>query len=109
MTKIFVFKKENKICGFQVKGHSGYADEGHDIVCSAISTAAQMALVGLKEVLKLDVDFEMMDGFMSVHLKKEDVEQNSAQTILFAMEKTFEEITKQYSRFVKMEVKKDVY
>lgn len=107
MTKIFVFKKENLICGFQVKGHSGFAEEGKDIVCSSVSTAAQMTLVGLKEVLKLDVESEMSDGFMSVYVQAADLPK--AQDLLLTMHKTLESIAKEYGKFVKLEVKKYVY
>ncbi len=107
MTKILIFEKKNKIYAFQVKGHTGYAEEGNDIVCSAISTATQMALLGLEEVLKLNVKSEIKDGFMYVSL--EDFDNVSAQSILQTMKKTLENIAKEYAKFVKLEVKKDVY
>ena len=109
MTKIIIFKQEKLISGFQIKGHSGFAESGQDIVCSAVSTASQMALVGLKEVLDLNVESNMKEGFLIVHLQKEDLQNEKAQTILLSMEKTLQSIADEYARFVKMEVKKDVY
>ncbi len=106
MTKITIFKKNEKIWAFQVKGHTGFAESGNDIVCSAISTATQMALVGLKEVLKLDVESDIKDGYMQVKLLQDNAQ---AQAILCSMEKTLADIAKNYARNVKMEVKKDVY
>ena len=107
MTKITILKKNGFIYEYQVKGHSGYAESGSDIVCSAISVASQMALVGLKEVLKLDVFSDIKDGYLRVELK--DFENESAQSILQSMMLTFKDITKNYSQYVKMEVKEDVY
>ena len=106
MTKITIFKKNEKIWAFQVKGHTGFAESGNDIVCSAISTATQMALVGLKEVLKLDVESDIKDGYMQVKLLQDNAQ---AQAILCSMEKTLADTAKNYARNVKMEVKKDVY
>lgn len=106
MIKIFIFKEEEKIVGFQIKGHSGYEEQGKDIVCSGVSSVSQMALVGLTEVLNLKVESEMKDGFLTVYLEEKDVSNISAQAILSSMEKTLEDITKNYARFVKMEVKK---
>lgn len=103
MTKITIFKKEGKICEYQVKGHSGYAEEGADIVCSGISTATQMALVALTEVLKLDVQSDIKDGYMHVTIK--DYQNEDAQNILRAMELTLEDIAKNYARYAKMEVR----
>jgi len=109
MTKIIIFKRVLNITGFQIKGHSGFGEEGNDIVCSGISTASQMAVVALKEVLKLEFEMQIRDGFIFVHLKEEDYDNPYAQCVLNAMEKTLEDICKNYARFVKMEVKKDVY
>ena len=38
MTKVIIYKNECKECvGFKAYGHAGYAEEGEDIVCAAIS------------------------------------------------------------------------
>ena len=37
MTKVTIFKQQGLYKGFEVSGHSGYADAGEDIVCAAIS------------------------------------------------------------------------
>lgn len=88
-----------------MKGHSGYAESGQDIVCSAISATTQMAVTGLQEVLKLKVDFKQRDGFM-LAIVKEDL--SKAQDILLTLQKTLQEIANQYQKFVKLEVKEYV-
>ena len=103
MTKIVIFKKNGMISEYQIKGHSGYAQEGTDIVCSGISAASQMALVGLVEVLKLNVQSDIKDGYM--HITINDFQNDKAQAILSAMELTLQDIAKNYARYVKMEVK----
>ena len=107
MTKILIFKKNGKICEFQVKGHSGYAESGSDIVCSGISVATQMAIVGLEEVLKKKMHKEIKDGY--VHVTIEDFEDEKVQVILKSMELTLESIANEYAKHVKMEVREDVY
>lgn len=107
MTKIFIFEKENLLCGFQVKGHSGFDENGKDIVCSAISTATQMTLLGLSEVLKLEVESQTHDGFLSVIVKETEIEK--AQTLLLTLKKALENIAKQYEKYVKLEERKYVY
>ena len=37
MTNITFYKTNNAFVGFRVLGHSGYAEEGSDIVCAGIS------------------------------------------------------------------------
>ncbi len=106
MTKITIFKKNNLICEYQIKGHSGYAESGSDIVCSGISTASQMAVIGLKEVLGLDVQVDINEAYL--HVCVGDFENENAQTILSAMEKTLFDISKNYPKNVKMEVRTNV-
>jgi hypothetical protein len=40
MTNITIYCRDNTYTGFRIEGHSGYADEGEDIVCAAISVLA---------------------------------------------------------------------
>lgn len=76
-------------------------------MCSAISTASQMAVVGINEVLKLDAFVEITEGYLKLKLK--NYQNESAQTVLKSMQLTLQEIAKNYKNYVKMEVKKDVY
>ncbi len=39
MITVKILKDCEKTSGFDVSGHSGYADEGSDIVCAAVSSA----------------------------------------------------------------------
>ncbi len=107
MTKITITKSEKYILAFEVSGHTGFADEGSDIVCSAISTATQMAVCVIKEVLKLDAFVEISEGYLKCKLSAKDLRNDAAQAILVAMQKTLQEIVKEYGKFVKMEVKRD--
>ena len=109
MTRVIIYQFENYISGFEISGHSGYSDEGSDIVCSAVSTASQMAVTGIKEVLKKNAFVEISSGYLRLKLDKNDIQDEKVQFILESMKRTIKEISKEYSKFVKMEVKKDVY
>ncbi len=109
MTKIIITKSKNNIVEVEVSGHTGYQEAGSDIVCSAVSTATQMAVCGLKEVLKLNVFVEISDGFLKVKLNKKNFDNEKAQIILKTMFKTLQSVVKDYGDYVKMEVKRDVY
>ena len=50
MTKIEFFNQDGRITGFCCAGHSGYAEEGSDIVCAAISSAIQVAECTINDV-----------------------------------------------------------
>ncbi len=56
MTKITIFQRDNEVVGFESKGHSGYAEAGSDIICSAVSVLILNTLNSLEQLT--DVDFE---------------------------------------------------
>ena len=50
MTKVEIFNHDGRISGFAVTGHSGYAEEGSDIVCAAVSSAVKFAECTINDV-----------------------------------------------------------
>ena len=42
--------EEDRITGFSVSGHSGYAEAGSDIVCAAVSAVVTMAEATINDV-----------------------------------------------------------
>ena len=41
MTTVTIFSEEDRLTGFEVSGHSGYAEAGADIVCAAVTSAVR--------------------------------------------------------------------
>jgi uncharacterized protein YsxB (DUF464 family) len=58
MTQVVIYKNKQDFIGFKVAGHSGFAEEGHDIVCAAVSSAAMLVINGICEVLGQDADID---------------------------------------------------
>ena len=61
----FLTLKSGELVGFWIQGHSGYAEEGSDIVCAAVSSAAYMTANTILEVLGISADVTAEDGDMS--------------------------------------------
>lgn len=108
MTKVEIFRKNGNIIGYKASGHSGYSEQGSDIICSAISTSLQMTLIGIQEVLKLKVDFKINDGFLDVDLKNISQDKLTQTNILTeAMAIFLKELTKQYPKYIRLVEKED--
>ena len=108
MTKVEIFRKNGNIIGYKASGHSGYSEQGSDIICSAISTSLQMTLIGIQEVLKLKVDFKINDGFLDVDLKNISRDELTQTNILTeAMAIFLKELTKQYPKYIRLVEKED--
>ena len=108
MTKVEIFRKNGSIVGYKASGHSGYSEQGSDIICSAISTSLQMTLIGIQEVLKLKVDFKINDGFLDVDLKNISQDKLTQTNILTeAMAIFLKELTKQYPKYIRLVEKEE--
>ena len=108
MTKVEIFRKNGNIIGYKASGHSGYSEQGSDIICSAISTSLQMTLIGIQDVLKLKVDFKINDGFLDVDLKNISQTKLTQTNILTESMAIFlKELTKQYPKYIRLVEKED--
>ena len=54
MTTATFHTEGRRITGFTVQGHSGYASEGEDIVCAAVTSAVRLAECAVNDVLGLE-------------------------------------------------------
>ena len=69
MTEV-VFKKENGIIvSGRVSGHSGYAEEGSDIVCASVSSVLWCILSGLESFLGDKIKVCQEDADVSFEIK----------------------------------------
>ncbi len=104
MTKITFYKKNNLILGFEVSGHTGKDDYGKDLLCCQISTVAQMAVLSVKEILKIDAFCEIIDGYLKVIVNK-NVENEKLQFLFETCLKSFKSIIIDEKKYAKLEVK----
>lgn len=110
MTKITFFKNKDFLIGFEVEGHTGYAEVGSDIVCSAISSMTQMTVLGLRNV-KLNVKKDNKKGYLSCKLSK-NISENEilkAQNWFETLKISLEDLQKDYKKYLNLEVKDEIY
>ena len=55
----------NKYWGFEIEGHAGYAEEGEDIICSAVSVLALNTANSIEALTNVKPICTMKDGFLS--------------------------------------------
>ncbi len=79
--------ENERITGFSVSGHSGYAESGQDIVCAAISAVVTMAEATINEVCgaKAKVRVKEDDARISLTLPASCDEEESVQAVLAGM------------------------
>ena len=74
----------DRITGFSVSGHSGYAEAGADIVCAAISAAVSMAETTINDVCgaKAKVRVKEQDARITLTLPTSCDEEETVQAVL---------------------------
>ena len=82
------FRRENeRIVGFSVSGHSGYAEAGSDIICAAISAVVAMTETTINDVCggKAKVRVKEADARITLTLPATCDEEEAIQTVLAGM------------------------
>lgn len=108
MTRITFFLSQDKIQAVDLLGHAGYAQEGDDIVCAAISSAVQMTHALLYDVQKINVDTVIEDDGAHIRLTLPADKINAGQDGMKALKIFYTELAVQYSEYINvMEVQND--
>ena len=69
MIRVTLFKSPGgNITGFSCKGHAGYAEEGSDIVCAAVSVLSITCANALQSVAGAEPEITEKDGFLTVRV-----------------------------------------
>ncbi len=101
---VFYTDAREKIRGFLVRGHAGYAPAGRDIVCAGVSALVQTAVRGLEEYLSQPPEVRRKRGLLRVFLPcslgEEDAER--AAVILGTLELGLREIACLYKKHVRV-------
>ncbi|MHB1453728.1 MAG: ribosomal-processing cysteine protease Prp [Saccharofermentanales bacterium] len=53
---------DGEVRNFTISGHSGFAPEGTDILCAAISVLGQTAIASLQSLTSLDIRYRIDDA-----------------------------------------------
>ena len=84
MTRCEFFTENDRITGFSISGHSGYAEAGSDIVCAAISAVVTMAEATINDVCggKSKVRVKEEDARVTLTLPTSCEEEDTVQAVL---------------------------
>ena len=104
MTKCEFFTQDDRITGFSVSGHSGYAEAGQDIVCAAISAVVTMAEATINDVCgaKAKVRVKEEDARITLTLPTSCDEEETVQSVLSGMMLTLISLKEDYPDYIEV-------
>lgn len=101
MTTVRLIKEGDKVVGFDVSGHSGYAESGSDIICAAISSAVGLAETIINDSFHADADVLVEPETARVRLILSN-EEKACQKILHAFERHMRALRHEYPKYIEI-------
>ncbi len=108
MTKVKFSRRNGKFVAVECDGHSDYAEYGMDIVCAALSSVVQTAVLGLMQVAGIGVDYQVDEerGYLKATLPSDvtDQQAHDADVILKTAYLGASDLYEQFSDYINVEV-----
>ena len=106
MTTVTFLMEGNRIIGFDSQGHSGYAEEGEDIVCAAITSAIRLVDATINDVLGLAASVKVKESETLISLRLPGslgpTVENTCQNLLTGMMVYLTQLHSEYPDYVEV-------
>ena len=100
MTTVTFHSEGSRLVSFEVKGHSGYAPEGEDIVCAAVTSAVRLIECAVNDVQGLEAAVKVREQDASISLKLPNglgqTNESTCQTLMAALMVHFVQLAEEY-------------
>ncbi len=97
MVNATFYIEDGYLRGFEISGHSGYGEEGSDIICASVSSAAYMAANTVTEIAGAKADITVEDGYFKFILSDKS---DSVQTVLKGLKLHVTALADDYSEYI---------
>ena len=100
MTTVTFHMEGSRITGFDASGHSGYAPEGEDIVCAAVTSAVRLVETTVNDVLGLAASVKIREQDASISLRLpgglDEVTESTCQSLMTGLMVYFAQLHDEY-------------
>lgn len=110
MINILVLKDKQHIITIEATGHSGYAEQGSDIVCSSVSTLLQSLINGLIEVVGVKPNYIVDEDIPHLSVSVKNIDKDKMREVQILMKSTYlslVDISNSYAKFIKIKEKQN--
>lgn len=104
---VIYYNNQKQLCGYCISGHAGFAQQGEDIVCSAVSVLTINTVNAIEELT--DTPFECQadekkGGYLKVMFSdiKKGIKNHDAEILLKAMLLGLEDLSKEYKKYIRL-------
>lgn len=98
----FLTPPDGRLLGFTIQGHAGYGEEGSDIVCAAVSSAAYLVVNTITDVLAVaPLSLRAEEGDLFFRLEARD--EPACRTILQGLKLHLSQLDEQYPEHIRVD------
>ena len=106
MTTVTFYTEGSRITGFDASGHSGYAQEGEDIVCAAVTSTVRLIECVLNEVMGLCASVKVNEKTALISLRIPgslgQTAESTCQTLLTGMMVYLTQLHSEYPDYIEV-------
>lgn len=100
MITVKFYAQAGLLAGFSLDGHAGRGEEGEDLLCASVSSAAYMTANTITDVMHIQTNVEVADGHMRLLLSQDEAQR--AQTLFKGFEMHMVSLAEDYPKNVKV-------
>ena len=113
MTTITFYKDGENYYGFEEQGHTGYAESGEDILCSAISSMTMLIINAMEISYEVNVDYDLDEETTDIRVvvksarpeyEKDEKKQYAASGLIKAYFYQLMDLTEEYYDYLDVKV-----
>ena len=97
MIRVLAIYQKGKLVSFEVKGHAGSGEEGHDLVCAAISGIVPGAFNAFLQ----EYDIEVLSGYIKLVAPSNGLQAHD-EIVMVCVMAQISAIAESYPRYVKL-------
>ena len=114
MTKVTFYKRKGVYYGFRETGHSEFADEGFDIVCSALSAMTMLIINTIEVAYASNVEYTIDEGATNIRVRskaalvefeEDELKRYAVSGLFLSYFYQLNELLEEYYDFLDVEVK----
>ena len=101
MIRAEFFESKGIMKGFKVSGHAGYAENGSDIVCAAVSSAVQLTANILDSFVRCNADINECDNSVKCFAENAG---NDSERIIRSLMLHLEAVSEEFPKTIKITI-----
>ena len=118
MTKIVFYRSDGVFYGFEEQGHTGYGEEGDDVLCAALSAMTMLIINTVEVAYASSVDFTIDEKTTNIRVmskaalpeyEEDELKRYAVSGIFLAYYKQIEDMIEEYYDYLDVSVEDRQY